>query len=213
MRRREFVAGIATSTVWPLTAQAQRPSLPVIGFLNGSSPATWAPFAGAFRRGLKEAGYIEDQNVAVEYRWAEAQAASLPKLARELADRQPAVIVAAGGDQAILTARNANTTTPLLFITGSDPVKLGLVASLNRPGSNLTGVTHFTSALETKTVRTTAGSCSHRCGHRTAGQSGLSLLSNSDRGGPVGGTRGRADDRCGQREHRGDDRGGGGGKC
>jgi putative ABC transport system substrate-binding protein len=150
MRRREFVAGIATSTVWPLTAQAQRPSLPVIGFLNGSSPATWAPFAGAFRRGLKEAGYIEDQNVAIEYRWAEAQAASLPKLARELADRQPAVIVAAGGDQAILTARNANTTAPLLFITGSDPVKLGLVASLNRPGGNLTGVTHFTSALEPK---------------------------------------------------------------
>ncbi|TMJ81854.1 MAG: ABC transporter substrate-binding protein, partial [Alphaproteobacteria bacterium] len=149
MRRREFITGVATTSAWPLVARAQQPS-PVVGFLNGSSPATWAPFATAFRTGLKEIGYIEGQNVAIEYRWAEGRAGPLPALAAELVDRKPAVIVAAGGDQAVLAAKNATTTTPILFISGSDPVKLGLVASLNRPGGNLTGVTQFTAALEPK---------------------------------------------------------------
>jgi putative ABC transport system substrate-binding protein len=149
MRRREFITGVATTSAWPLVARAQQPS-PVVGFLNGSSPATWAPFATAFRTGLKEIGYIEGQNVAIEYRWAEGRAGPLPTLAAELVGGKPAVIVAAGGDQAVLAAKNATTTTPILFISGSDPVKLGLVASLNRPGGNLTGVTQFTAALEPK---------------------------------------------------------------
>ena len=115
MRRREFITGVATTSAWPLLARAQQP-LPVVGFLNGSSPVTWAPFATAFRTGLKEIGYIEGQNVAIEYRWAEGRAGPLPTLATELVDRKPAVIVAAGGDQAVLAAKNATRALPIVGI-------------------------------------------------------------------------------------------------
>jgi putative tryptophan/tyrosine transport system substrate-binding protein len=148
MRRREFIGLMGSALA--LSAHAQPPAIPVIGFLNGASPVTWTPFVVAFRNGLKETGYIEGQNVAVEYRWAEGQAGRLPTLATELVGRQPAVIAVAGGDQAVLAAKNVTTTIPIAFISGSDPVKLGLVASLNLPGGNLTGVSLLTAALEPK---------------------------------------------------------------
>ena len=139
MRRREFIITLlGGAAAWPLAVRAQQPAMPVIGFLDPSSPHTFQ--LRAFRQGLKDTGYVEGENVATEYRWAEGQFDRLPALAAELVRRRVAVIVTSGGPAAAFAAKAATTTIPIVFMAGEDPVKLGLVASLARPGGNLTGV-------------------------------------------------------------------------
>jgi putative ABC transport system substrate-binding protein len=149
MRRREFIAALGGAVaVWPLAARAQQPAMPVVGFLRDTSLAPFAHLVTAFRQGLKEAGFVEGQNVAIEFRSAEGQKDRLPALVADVIRRPVAVIV--GNIAPTLAAKAATTTVPIIFATGSDPVQDGLVASLNRPGGNVTGVVFMTSMLGAK---------------------------------------------------------------
>ena len=151
MRRREFIRLVGGSVAaWPLAVRAQQATMPVIGFLSSVSPQPFANYVAGFRAGLKEAGYIDGRNVTIEFRWAEGHYDRLPEMAAELVRHNVAVLVSTGGEPSVLAAKAATTTIPIVFTTGIDPIRAGIVSSLSRPGGNITGVYLFTSQIESK---------------------------------------------------------------
>ena len=152
MRRRDFIAAFAgVAAAWPHAARAQQPALPTIGFLSGASSGNYQPFVTAFKEGLKRTDYVEGRNVAIDYRWADGQFDRLPKLAADLVNDRPTMIMASGNAAAV-AAKKATATIPIVFTSGFDPIQIGLVASFNRPEGNITGVYTFTAETPTKTL-------------------------------------------------------------
>lgn len=150
MNRRHAITLLGGATAWPHIADAQQPAMPGVGFLSDASPAPFAGLVASFHRGLSDTGFVEGQNVTIDYRWAEGHFDRPPRMANELVARQVAVLVATAGDRSARAAKAATSTIPIVFSSGGDPVANGLVASLSRPGGNLTGVSLFTTLLEAK---------------------------------------------------------------
>jgi ABC-type uncharacterized transport system substrate-binding protein len=150
MKRREFITLLGGAAAWPLAARAQQPAVPVIGFMSARSPEDSAHLLAAFRRGLAEGGYVEGQNVSIEFRWARGQYDLLPAMAADLVSRRVSVLVAVGGDPSPRAAKRATSTIPIVFGVGGDPISEGLVESFNRPGGNATGDTLYTNIMEPK---------------------------------------------------------------
>jgi putative tryptophan/tyrosine transport system substrate-binding protein len=150
VKRRDFITLIGAVTAWPLAARAQQPSIPVVGWLGATTPESSAPWVEAFRRGLSETGFVDGHSVKIEYRWAENRYAQLPAMAADLVGRKVDAIVASGQSAAALAAKTATATIPIVFVFGADPIKIGLVPSLNRPGGNVTGVTTLSAELNPK---------------------------------------------------------------
>jgi putative ABC transport system substrate-binding protein len=155
--RRAFIAAVGSAAAWPMMARAQQPPIPVIGFLGPTSATGYAPFLKGFHQGLSESGFVEGRDIAVEYRWADDQIDRLPALAAELVRRPVAVIATGGATAAALAAKAATATIPIVFAVGSDPVKFSLVASMSRPGGNVTGVTFLANALVAKRLELLQG--------------------------------------------------------
>ena len=150
MRRREFISALGSLAAWPLSARAQQPAMPIVGYLNSTSPGGSAPLVAAFRAGLGETGYVEGQNVQIEFRWAEGQYDRLPELASDLVRRKVDVIATSGGDRSAVAAKSTTQTIPIVSVIGGDPVADGLITNLARPGGNLTGVSFLTTELMPK---------------------------------------------------------------
>ena len=153
MRRREFITLLGGGTAWPIVARAQQPAMPVVGFMNIMSPESIPHWVAAFHQGLKDTGFVEGQNVAIEYRWAHGQYDRLPELVAGLVRRRVTVLAATGGDPSPQVAKAATQTIPIVFTANGDPVRNGLVASLNRPGGNATGITIFGAPVVTKRLQ------------------------------------------------------------
>jgi len=150
MRRRDVIAGLSVAAFWPLTARAEQPTMRVVGYLSSRSPDESAPHVAAFRQGLAEAGAVEGKNIAIEYRWAKGEYDRLPALATELVQRKVAVLATVGGEPSALAAKAATATIPIVAIFTTDPIKLGIVASLGRPEGNITGISVLNAPLEAK---------------------------------------------------------------
>ena len=178
MKRREFIKLLGGAAAWPLAARAQQAAIPIIGFLNNTTPETYEPFVASFRRGLGQVGYIERQNVTIEYRWGRNEGNRLPDLAKQLVQRDVTVIVASGGDQAVRAAQAATRTIPIVATIGSDPVETGFVHSLNRPDGNITGVSVFAVQLVAKTAGVGARVYPAGGSHRFLGESEQCKLPN-----------------------------------